>query len=71
MKQLKDKAERGRRQVPVTGKGILSKEVRSCMADFGMRVGNARDVAHDAVFPNVMQTMPRAPAQLAHADTGV
>jgi len=41
------------------------------MADVGTRVGNALDVAHDAMFPNVMLTMPRAPAQPAHADTGV
>jgi len=68
---LQDKAERGRRQVPVAGKGLLSKELRSCVDDVAARVGNALDVAHDGVFPPLLLTMPRAPAQLAHADTGV
>jgi len=68
---LQEKAERGRRHVSVAGKGLLSKELRSCVDDVAARVGNALDVAHDGVFPHLFLTMPRAPAQLAHADTGV
>ena len=52
-------------------KGLVSKELRSCVDDVAARVGNALDVAHDGVFPHLFLTMPRAPAQLAHADTGV
>jgi len=71
MTALKDKADLGRRQFALDGDGLLAKELRLCVADVAARVGNALDVAHDGVFPNLLLTMPRAPAQLAHADTGV
>jgi len=41
------------------------------LATVAARFGNELNVAYDGVTPHVLMTMPRAPAKLAHTDTGL
>ncbi|OSX73165.1 hypothetical protein BU14_0372s0006 [Porphyra umbilicalis] len=62
--------DRGRRQVAVEGNGFLARAVRHIASSLGALVGDELGVTYDGVTPNLIIAMPRALAQLAHADTG-
>jgi len=54
----------------VAGNGFFARAVRHIASDAAALVGDELGVTNDGVPPNLIIVMPRALAQLSHADTG-
>jgi len=68
MLELGGEADYARRQVPVEAKPALAASVNGFMRAVAAGVGDEMGVPYDAVTPHLLIALPRAPAQLPHAD---
>jgi len=68
MMELGGAADYTRRQVPVDANASLAASVKGFMRAVAAVVGAEMGVPYDAVTPHLLIAMPRAPAQLPHAD---